>query len=181
MAAPVRIRLAKPGENVALTRLAMRSKAYWAYDADFMVRAAPELTVRPEWIEAGFVLVAEEEGQAIGVAGLEIADGGNLEVSVFFVAPERIGSGLGRSFFEALAAKARELMHETSPQAALTILSDPNAEAFYLRMGARRIGEEVAVTGRTLPLLSYRLRADVDATQPLSQPSIARLRVMPQW
>ncbi len=45
-------------------------------------------------------------------------------------------------------------MQEASGGATLRIASDPNAEGFYLKMGARRVGETPSQPeGRALPLL----------------------------
>ena len=43
----------------------------------------------------------------------------------------------------------------TLPADRLLIVADPNAEGFYLRMGARRVGEEDSevVDGRRLPIM----------------------------
>jgi GNAT superfamily N-acetyltransferase len=150
--------MAQSGEAAALTVLAMRSKAHWGYDAEFMARAEPDLTVDPGDIDKGLVLVAEVAGGIAGFAGFERTSPGVFDVSGFFVAPEHIGTGVGRILFQAMAAHARQLGTADEPSRSLTILSDPNAKLFYLKMGARRIGEDtVAVTGRTLPLLAYAL------------------------
>jgi hypothetical protein len=54
---------------------------------------------------------------------------------------------------------AAELRFET-----LLIESDPNAEGFYLAMGATRIDERRSASGRTLPLLRVMTRAYRSAT-----------------
>jgi hypothetical protein len=43
---------------------------------------------------------------------------------------------------------------------ALIVVSDPHAEGFYLKLGARRIGSRVSdlEPGRQLPLLRFALR-----------------------
>ncbi|XWW93446.1 hypothetical protein V2A60_001379 [Cordyceps javanica] len=73
------------------------------------------------------------------------------ELSYLWIRPDRIGCGLGRSFWEdALRrAAARRL-------AALTVDADPHAEGFYLRMGARRCGRAASrsIPGRALPQLT---------------------------
>lgn len=153
----LRIRLAREGEAAALTELATRSKAHWGYDAEFMARARPDLEINPAWISDNRVLVAEDAGGLAGVAGLERTGPASFDVTVFFVDPDCIGTGIGRSLFTALAGHARGRCAPGDPDPHLTILSDPNAEPFYRRLGARRIGEQIAVTGRTLPLLSYAL------------------------
>jgi GNAT superfamily N-acetyltransferase len=60
-----------------------------------------------------------------------------------------MGRGLGRRLFQAAVLHARSLGARE-----LEITSDPNAEAFYLRHGARRVGEVASQpAGRLLPLL----------------------------
>lgn len=75
-----------------------------------------------------------------------------MELDHLWVLPERIGSGIGRSLFEHAVHRASALGAEV-----LEIESDPNAEGFYRRMGAERIGEnvfEIERQRRTLPLLA---------------------------
>lgn len=43
----VSIRPATPDEALAITRVALRSKAYWGYSTDFMESARSELTLTP--------------------------------------------------------------------------------------------------------------------------------------
>jgi GNAT superfamily N-acetyltransferase len=68
------------------------------------------------------------------------------------------GRGLGRRLFTEAARLADEL-----GAAELLIKCDPNAEPFYLKMGAVRIGLEVydllGGIRRDVPQLSYRLQA----------------------
>ena len=67
-----------------------------------------------------------------------------------WVEPSAIGTGLGRTLWVHLLGQARALGHR-----ALLIESDPNAEGFYLRMGARRVGERASkiLAGRMLPVM----------------------------
>jgi len=71
-----------------------------------------------------------------------------------WVEPGDIGGGVGRALFVAACEVARTL-----PADQLLIVADPNAEGFYLRMGARRIGEEASevIDGRRLPILVLEL------------------------
>jgi GNAT superfamily N-acetyltransferase len=61
-----------------------------------------------------------------------------------------MGRGVGRALLDAALALAR-----TGGFRALGIHADPNAEAFYLRHGATRIGVVASgsIPGRALPLL----------------------------
>ena len=65
-----------------------------------------------------------------------------------------IGSGAGRALFDAAAVLARQQGAHR-----MTILADPNAAAFYERMGARylRHAPSDAIPGRSLPFYEYDL------------------------
>ena len=151
---PLRIRPALPGEGPTLSRLAWCSKAYWGYGEGFLRATQAELTVSGAYLAGGRAFVAEREGSALGFYGLS-NEGGPPEVDFFFVAPESIGTGVGRRMWEHLVKTARGLGWPH-----LDIVADPNAEAFYARMGAVRIGDHRSrlIEGRTLPLLRMTLR-----------------------
>lgn len=148
------IRPARAGEADALTALCVRSKAHWGYNDDFMARAMSELTVQPDWIANGQVLVADDTGLPVGVAAIADEGDGVWEIAVFFVDPGQMGNGIGAAMFRPLIELAKQKGAKR-----VTILSDPNAEAFYARMGAVRVGEErsSSATGRILPLLEFSL------------------------
>ncbi|MEM7444309.1 MAG: GNAT family N-acetyltransferase [Pseudomonadota bacterium] len=157
-ASPV-IRLARFQEAVELTDLAKRSKAHWGYDADFMRQSADALTVTEQAIAQGRVWVAERNGHLMGVASIDEADeesGCDYELALMFVDPDAMGEGLGRMLFEQAVIGVRERGGET-----MEILSDPDAEPFYRRMGATPIGDAPsdAIPGRRLPLLKIDVKA----------------------
>jgi len=150
------IRAAQVGEATKLTALCVRSKAHWGYDAEFMRRSAASLRVSSADIALGRVLVAVDgRDRALGVASV-IPDGASADLDLFFVDPPFMGRGVGRVLFKAAVQAA--FMSDTRT---LTILADPNAAAFYERMGARflRNAPSDAIPGRTLPLYEYDLTA----------------------
>jgi GNAT superfamily N-acetyltransferase len=152
----VQIRSAKLGEGHNLTALCVRSKAHWGYDAAFMKVSAAALNVNEDDIAAGRVLVAVgDAGRVIGVACV-VPDGKTSDLDALFVDPPAIGSGAGRALFDAAVALARE-----QGARRMTILADPNAAAFYERMGARylRHAPSDAIPGRTLPFYEYDLQS----------------------
>jgi ribosomal protein S18 acetylase RimI-like enzyme len=75
------------------------------------------------------------------------------ELEDLWLDPELIGRGMGRRLFEHALRIASELGFDS-----LVIEADPNAEPFYLAMGAARIGDRRSSTGRTLPLLRVATR-----------------------
>ena len=146
-------RQAVRGEAEALSALCWRSKAHWGYDAAFMAQCADALTVHEEQVEAGRVVAAVEGPVIVGVAAVDF-DAAPPDLSIFFVAPEAMGRGVGRR----LIAAAVDLVRAAGGTM-LEVLSDPHAEGFYRRMGAVRIGDAPsdAIPGRRLPLLRLAL------------------------
>ncbi len=126
----------------------MRSKGHWGYDESFLKRARPELTVTAEDVERLVVRVATRDGRPLGFSAVDVASA-PAELLALWVEPAEIGTGIGRTLLrDALVTAAG---HGTG---GLLVESDPNAEAFYLHQGARRLGERRSTTTkRLLPLL----------------------------
>ena len=145
------IRPADPQEAPLLSELALRSKAYWGYDPQFLEACRDELAVTQKSFATLEVYVIELAGCVVAfyTLGRHGADG---ELYHFFVAPELIGHGLGKSLWDHAVCRARALDYPK-----LFVESDPYAEEFYRKMGAKRIGEVQSPVGRELPLLLFEL------------------------
>ncbi|MQA11102.1 MAG: GNAT family N-acetyltransferase [Pseudonocardiaceae bacterium] len=124
-----------------------RSKAYWGYDLEFLERVRELLSIGPEQIQDDRVIVAERDGVLLGVYQLS-GEPPEAELTDLFIEPAAIGSGVGRTLWEhaVCAARARGFR-------SVLLESDPNAEGFYVRMGAERVGELPVAPGRALPLM----------------------------
>ena len=150
----LRIRRARAAEAPELTELSLRSKALWGYDAAFLARCRIAMQVKEANIDKQPHYVAEVDGQVAGFYGFEpLPDGVGLDY--MFVDPDFVGRGVGRALMDHAVALARELGHDS-----LTIVADPNAEGFYRRMGAQRIGSQASDVDpyRQLPLMRIMLR-----------------------
>jgi GNAT superfamily N-acetyltransferase len=145
--AKIQIRRARLSEADALSELALRSKAHWGYDAAFMAACRAELTVQPDAIEAGEVWVAEEGEALVGVLEI-IPKKPDAELRLIFVAPERVGHGIGAMLWKHAEARARA--HCAN---GITLDADPNSVGFYQRMGMQIVGESPSgsIPGRMLP------------------------------
>ncbi|MEQ9814519.1 MAG: GNAT family N-acetyltransferase [Azospirillaceae bacterium] len=165
MTVAVTIRPARDDEIDALTALCRQSKQHWGYDEAFMIKAEAALAIDSARVSEGLVIVAEQAGRPVGVAGInpfsaaEIAGDhllrkGDVDLSHLFIAPAAMGRGIGRSLFAAAVERARQVVGRR-----LVILSDPNARAFYEAMGARflTMAPSDAIPGRNLPLLALDL------------------------
>ncbi len=148
------IRQAFPDEAERLTLLTWRSKAYWGYDASFMARARPELTITSDMISTFDYYVLEDAGQMIGYYSLESPLDGEIWLENLFVEPEYIGTGAGTMLLNHALHTARHMGYHS-----VGLEADPHAEDFYLRRGAYRFGEREShiQAGRLLPLLRFTL------------------------
>lgn len=135
----VRIRSAHPEEAEMLSELAWLSQSYWDYSLEQMGDFSAILSVTQEFLEQNPTYLIENEalGEVIGFYSLEQESGGQWWLRRLWVAPAHIGTGIGQLLF----LHACELA-ETMGAEKLCILSDPNAEAFFVRMGAECVGEK---------------------------------------
>lgn len=149
------IRPARAADADALTALALASKRYWGYPEHFIELWRDALTVDAAAIGAGRVHLAVD---GAGLAGFYALgdDRGRCELDALFVAPARIGRGVGRQLFRHACERARR-----AGARELIIASDPNAEAFYRKQGAVRIGDTPSLPrGRRLPVMTVALTAE---------------------
>lgn len=148
-------RRATPRDAAALTVLAFAAKRHWRYSEALIRLWRADLTVTPAFVSRHEVWCALEGWRIVGFYALS-REAETCELEHFWVRPEHLRRGIGRRLFLHATATARALGARR-----LEIASDPNAEGFYRRMGAGRIGEVGArPAGRVLPLLA------VDLTTP---------------
>ena len=150
------IRKAETDDAPALTQIAHDAKRHWGYPEHWLAHWQDDLTISPDFIATNEVFVADSEGEPLGFYAL-IVRKEKAELDHLWVTPAHIGTGVGKQLFlHAMQHAAKENISEVE------ILSDPNAEGFYRKQGAHRIGEAVSeIDGqpRTLPLLSVEPKA----------------------
>jgi GNAT superfamily N-acetyltransferase len=149
----LRLRAATSDEADKLTKIAHDAKRHWGYPERWINHWQADLTISPDYLAHNHVFVAESDGQIIGFYSL-VDRQDKAELDHMWVAPEHMGTGVGKElFFHAMQHAAGRNISEVE------ILSDPNAEGFYRKMGAYRIGEtvsEVDGQARSLPLMSVK-------------------------
>jgi GNAT superfamily N-acetyltransferase len=145
---------AKPEDANALTEIAFAAKRHWGYPERWIQSWREILTMRPEFIAENVAYCAMEDDRAVGFYLLTTESDG-LHLDHLWIMPFAMGRGIGRALFEHAVEQARALGFR-----AIKIEADPNAEGFYRRMGARRVGTgvtEIKGERRELPLLVYQL------------------------
>jgi GNAT superfamily N-acetyltransferase len=133
-----------------LTEIAHAAKRHWNYPERWIESWREQLTITPVFVAQHEVFVAAVGDEVVGFYAL-VDLGTQWSLDHLWVRPQYIGRGVGRRLFAHAVEQARSLR-----PAPLRIESDPNAERFYLRMGARRIGTVPAnMEGveRSLPVL----------------------------
>ncbi len=142
------VRRARPDEADVISELAMRSKAYWKYPESSMRVFRDELRVTASEIANGEVYVVGGSSPR-GFYSLETTEQGDMTLGHLFVDPLHLRGGYGAVLLAHACERARDLGHDT-----LEVVADPNAEEFYLKFGAHRVGEVVSsIPGRCLPVL----------------------------
>ena len=145
------IRRALPNESPVLTEIAHDAKRHWGYPENWIQHWQSDLTVTSDFVRENAVYVAEKDGELMGFYALTVRDE-KAELEHMWVAPKHIDQGIGKELFV-------HAMQEAAGQnvSAVEISSDPNAEGFYRKMGAQKIGEVASEIGgkqRILPRLS---------------------------
>lgn len=138
-------------EAETLSDLAIISKGYWGYPQHLLDLWRKDLRIERDFIAGNIVRTIWLDSRLIGFFGLSISDESELEH--FWLLPGCIGKGFGKIAFE-------EVKREFSERGidSFYIVSDPNAEKFYIDRGAIRIGEvESKPQKRFLP----RLRVEI--------------------
>jgi GNAT superfamily N-acetyltransferase len=149
------INKSSPEESERLTEIAHSAKRHWGYPERWIELWKSTLTITPDYISDNEVYSARDGDDLLGFYAL-IINGEKATLDHLWIDPRIIGTGLGRKLFDHAMEKAAELR-----ASAVEIESDPNAEGFYKRMGARRIGEtssKLDGQDRILPLLLIETR-----------------------
>ena len=148
----ITIHRAQAKDAEQLTAIAHAAKGHWGYPERWMRLWREALTVKPKFIGKHPVFCAVRGRRIVGFYALSHR-GAQYELDHMWVHPDHIGSGIGRKLFRHALATTRARHGKV-----LKIAADPNAEAFYVALGACRVGEvRSKPRGRKLPLLAVHL------------------------
>jgi len=151
----MRIVRSRSEDAAALTRIAFAAKRRWGYPESWVQRWKDVLTVTPEYVRENPTYCAIRGGEIVGFCALRL-NGAEASVDHLWVLPAETGKGVGTALFRRCEGRARQ-----AGASRLKVESDPNAEGFYLAMGAVPVGRQPASmdgAARYLPLLEKSLR-----------------------
>ncbi len=151
----IEILRALPEHADQLTQITIAAKRHWGYPDKWMQLWIPVLTISWEYISENETWMRVVENKPVAYYSLK-QDLGELWLDNLWVLPEHMGQGLGRSLFEHALERSRSRGFSS-----LKIEADPNAQSFYEKMGARKIGErqhgEMDGQPRILPVMEISL------------------------
>jgi GNAT superfamily N-acetyltransferase len=143
---------AKSDDAGALTEIALTAKRHWGYPERWIESWRDAFTIDSQFIVSHETYAAVVEGRLVGFYALGRKES-RLHLQHMWVLPMAMGRGVGRSLFHHALERAQALRFRE-----FEIESDPNAEGFYQRMGARGVGtsiHELEQGRRELPVLIY--------------------------
>jgi GNAT superfamily N-acetyltransferase len=148
------IEKARPEHASVLTDIAISAKRHWNYSERWIELWHPLLTISPEYISQNETWMAVVDLKPAGFYSLH-KDGESLWLDNLWVLPNFMGQGIGKQLFQHALAKGHTL-----GTFILKIEADPNAQSFYEKMGARKVGEhhsQVDGQPRILPIMEINL------------------------
>lgn len=139
-------------DTTELTEVAHAAKRHWGYPEEWIALWSDELTIRPDYLMRHRVRVIRD-GRILGWCATYRDDDDVAWLEACWVRPECSGQGIGKRLVDDAVRIAAELGAST-----MRVVSDPNAEGFYERLGFVRIGESPSRPGnRRLPVLERSL------------------------
>jgi N-acetylglutamate synthase-like GNAT family acetyltransferase len=143
------IELAKISDINSINQVIESAKRYWGYSDELMDVWLPELLLKPEDFDKRTIWVIKKEKQIIAISSLVFLSNGICELEDFWISPAHMGGGIGRKMFQFIINHLEEIK-----AVKLVIISDPNAEAFYNKMGAIKVDLFASKpAGRMLPIM----------------------------
>lgn len=150
----MKIERARTEHASELTTIAISAKRHWNYPERWFEIWLPLLTISPDYISRNETWVAVVDTTMAGFYSLH-KDGESLWLDNLWVLPEFMGKGIGKQLFQHALDRSRVF-----GASSLGIESEPNAQSFYEKMGAQKVGEhhsQVDGQPRILPLMEINL------------------------
>lgn len=136
-----------------LTEITKKSKAYWGYSEEQLLKWSNNLTITQDYIKRNDVFKLVNNNLIVGYYSYFSEGEKSMKLDNLFVLPEYIGKGFGKYLMTDFLNRMKEAKIER-----ITLDSEPNAESFYSKMGFVKIGEfETSIKNRFMPIMELKL------------------------
>ncbi|HEU4789905.1 MAG TPA: GNAT family N-acetyltransferase [Flavobacterium sp.] len=143
------IKKANINDNEILTEITKKSKAYWGYSEEQILKWNNNLTISKDYIETNCVFILLNDNKIVGYYSYIIKEAKNVILDNLFILPEYIGKGFGKYLMDDFLNRMKNEKFEK-----ITLDSEPNTEKFYLKIGFKKIGEfETSIKNRFMPIM----------------------------
>lgn len=147
------IEKASTKDHEILTEITKKSKAYWGYSEEQILKWSNNLTITQDYLKDNDVFKLINDNKIVGYYSYIIEEEKNVILDNLFVLPEYIGKGLGKYLMTDFLNRMKENQIRK-----ITLDSEPNAELFYSKMGFVKIGEfETSIKNRFMPIMELNL------------------------
>lgn len=147
------IEKASTKDHEILTEITKKSKAYWGYSEEQILKWSNNLTITQDYLKDNDVFKLINDNKIVGYYSYMIEKEKNVILDNLFVLPEYIGNGLGKYLMTDFLNRMKEIKIEK-----ITLDSEPNAELFYSKMGFVKIGEfETSIKNKFMPIMELNL------------------------
>ena len=149
----MKIERANINDNEILTEITKRSKAFWGYSDEQMLKWNDNLTISKDYIESNHAFKLLNDDEVIGYYAYIIEENKVARLDNLFVLPGYIGKGFGKYLVDDFLKRMRSQKIEK-----IILDSEPNATEFYLKVGFEKIGEfETSIKNRFMPIMEIKL------------------------
>jgi len=140
-------------DHEILTEITKKSKAYWGYSDEQLVKWSNNLTITQDYIKRNDVFKLVNNNIIVGYYSYFSEEEKSMKLDNLFVLPEYIGKGFGKYLMTDFLNRMKEIKIEK-----ITLDSEPNAELFYSKMGFVKIGKfETSIKNRFMPIMEMNL------------------------
>lgn len=144
---------AQPQQAKVLSDLSVESKGHWGYSKEQLNIWRKDLKIEEEEITQNLIRTILADGDLVGFYSIKREKNEDI-LNDLWLLPKAIGRGIGKLAFEKIKEDCLNLRIEE-----FVVISDPNAEGFYLKQGCVRIGEvQSKPQNRMLPKLKYLIK-----------------------
>jgi ribosomal protein S18 acetylase RimI-like enzyme len=142
-------------DDLILTEITKKSKAYWKYSEEQIKKWTNTLTISKDYITQNetYKLILDNRKIA-GYYSFIKKENQIIKLDNMFIAPEYIGNGYGKILMNDFIERIKQTKFEK-----IILDAEPNAKMFYHKFGFTVIGQfESSIKDRFIPIMELKLK-----------------------